>query len=85
MKKPRFSEEQMVTILRAADQRPVPKVAKQHGLSAQTIDAWLRGRMAPGLLAWRLDAAVVGLDLDGDAGRLVRDDEAAGDAGSRGT
>ena len=40
MKKTRFSEEQMVTILREADQRPVPEVAKKHGVSAQTIYAW---------------------------------------------
>jgi putative transposase len=40
VKKTRFSEEQMVTILREADQRPVPEVAKKHGVSAQTIYAW---------------------------------------------
>ena len=40
MKKTRFSEEQMVTILREADQRPVPEIAKKHGVSAQTIYAW---------------------------------------------
>ena len=40
MQKTRFSEEQMVTILRAADQRPVPEVAKQHEMSVQTIYAW---------------------------------------------
>ena len=40
MKKTRFSEEQMVTILREADRRPVPEVAKKHGVSAQTIDVW---------------------------------------------
>ena len=40
MKKTRFSEEQMVTILREADQRPVPEVAKKNGVSAQTLYAW---------------------------------------------
>ena len=39
MKKTRFSEEQMVTILREADERSVPEVAKKHGVSAQTIYA----------------------------------------------
>ena len=40
MKKARFSEEQMVTILREADQRPIADVAKKHGVSDQTIYAW---------------------------------------------
>ena len=40
MKQTRFTEEQMVTILREADQRPVPEVAKKHGISDQTIYVW---------------------------------------------
>ena len=40
MKKSRFTEAQMVTTLREADRRPVPEVAKQHGVSAQTIYSW---------------------------------------------
>ena len=40
MKKGRFSEEQMVGILREADRSPVAQVAKKHGISEQTSYSW---------------------------------------------
>ena len=40
MKKSRYSDEQIVRILREADSTPVSEVAKRHGVSEPSIYAW---------------------------------------------
>ena len=45
----RFTEEQMVAIMREADREPVAVVAKRHGISEQTIYTWRKrfGELQP--------------------------------------
>ena len=40
MKQSRFTDEQIVSILRETDRDSVPVVAKRHGVSEQTIYTW---------------------------------------------
>ena len=40
MRKSRFTESQIVTILRAADRGSVAEVARKHGISEQSIYTW---------------------------------------------
>ena len=54
MRKGRFTEEQMVAIVREADRELVSTVAKQLGISEQTIYTWRKrfGGFEPNDVRW---------------------------------
>ena len=83
MRKGRFSEEQMVAIIREADRDPVAAVAKRHGVSEQTIYTW-RKRFG-GSAGERRQAAAAARGREcaaEEAGRRARSRD-RGDEGSR--
>ncbi len=94
MRKARFTDEQMVAIIREADSEPVPAVAKRHGISEQTIYTWRKrfewlpgGRRAAAEAARGRECAAEEAGCRGDRGnegsRRKKTGERAGSSASR--
>ena len=79
MKKVRFTEEQMVAILREADKTPVAEVAKKHKISEQTIYNWRRhfGALGAGRRQAPAGAGSREREAQADAGRARSGDRHA--------
>lgn len=71
MQKSRFTNEQMVGIIRGADREPVAEAVKRHGISEQTIYVWRKrfGELRAGSALTGCRAALVCAQVRGSVRR----------------